>query len=80
MRWRNLGVALIVAAIVLVLGLIVLGLTGDVLVDLLWFSEIGYRDVFWTILSTKAAVAAAVFVICATFVGLNGIVATRLGA
>jgi uncharacterized protein len=80
MRWRNLAVALIVAAIVLVLGLIVLGLTGDVLVDLLWFSEIGYRDVFWTVLSTKVAVAAAVFVICATFVGLNGIVATRLAA
>src|SRR5215469_15015712 len=80
MRWRNLGVALIVAAIVLVLGLIVLGLTGDVLVDLLWFSEIGYRDVFWTVLSTKAAVAVAVFVIGATFIGLNGIVATRLAA
>ena len=66
MRWRSLGVAVIVAAIVLVLGLIVLGLTGDVLVDLLWFAEIGYRDVFWTVLSTKAAVAAAVFAICAT--------------
>jgi uncharacterized membrane protein (UPF0182 family) len=63
MRWRQLAVGIIVAAIILVLGLIVLGLTGEVLVDALWFSEIGYRDIFWTVLSTKAALAAAAFVI-----------------
>jgi uncharacterized protein len=77
MRWRQLAVGLIVAAIILVVGLIVLGLTGEVLVDALWFSEVGYRDIFWTVLSTKAAVAAAAFVICATFVAVNAMVATR---
>jgi uncharacterized protein len=80
MRWRQLAVGLIIAAIILVLGLIVLGLTGEVLVDALWFSEIGYRNIFWTVLSTKAAVAAAAFVICATFVAVNALVATRSAA
>jgi uncharacterized protein len=79
-RWRNLAVAIIIAAIILVLGLIVLGLTGEVLVDALWFSEIGYRDIFWTVVSAKAALAAAAFVICATFLGINGIVAMRWAA
>ena len=35
MRWRQLAVGLIIAAIILVLGLIVLGLSGEVLVDAL---------------------------------------------
>jgi uncharacterized protein len=77
MRWRNLVVAVIVAAIILVIGLIVLGLTGEVLVDALWFSEIGYREIFWTVLRTKAALAATVFVISAAFIAVNGMVAMR---
>jgi uncharacterized protein len=80
MRWRSLVVAVIIAAIVLVLGVIVLGLTSDVLVDVFWFSAVGYSDVFWTILGTKAALAAAVFAISATFLGVNGMVASRLAA
>jgi uncharacterized protein len=80
MRWRNLAVAAIVVAIILVLGLIVLGLSGEVLVDALWFSEIGYRDIFWTVLSAKAALAATVFVVCATFIAVNAMVATRWAA
>jgi uncharacterized protein len=80
MRWRQLAVGLIIAAIILVLGLIMLGLSGEVLVDALWFSEIGYRDVFWTVLSTKTALAAVAFVICATFVAVNALVAMRSAA
>src|SRR5262245_45291352 len=36
--WRGAVMALIIAGIVLVIGLILLGLTGDVLVDWLWFT------------------------------------------
>ncbi len=40
--WRGAVVVLIIAAIVLSICLILLGLTGDFLVDWLWFSTIGY--------------------------------------
>ena len=40
--WRGVVVVLIIAAIVLSICLILLGLTGDFLVDWLWFSTIGY--------------------------------------
>ncbi len=34
---------------IVVLGVILLGRAGNTLVDWLWFSSIGYEDVFWTI-------------------------------
>jgi hypothetical protein len=40
--WRGPVVALIIAIIVVVICLILLGLTGDLLVDWLWVSAIGY--------------------------------------
>ena len=53
---RNAVVGIIIAAIVVGIFLILLGLTGDVLVDWLWFSSIGYLQVFLTTFGTKAAV------------------------
>src|SRR5437667_320821 len=44
--WRGAVMVLIIAAIVLSICLILLGLTGDFLVDWLWFSTIGYWGVF----------------------------------
>jgi hypothetical protein len=41
-RWRGAVVALIIAAIVVTICLILLGLMSDLLVDWLWFSGIGY--------------------------------------
>src|SRR6516164_5713382 len=45
-RWRGAVVALIIAAIVVTICLILLGLMSDLLVDWLWFSAIGYLYVF----------------------------------
>ena len=45
---RTAVAGLIIAAIVLAIFLILLGLVGDVLVDWMWFSAIGYLRVFGT--------------------------------
>jgi len=60
--WRGAVMVLIIAAIVLSICLILLGLTGDFVVDWLWFSTIGYLGVFWTIITAEAEVFSAVFV------------------
>jgi len=52
--WRGVVVVLMIAAIVLSICLILLGLTGDFLVDWLWFSTIGYLGVFWTTIAAEA--------------------------
>ena len=63
-RWtlqQRVIVALIIAAIILVSGLILLGLTGDFLVDWLWFSAVGYLPIYWTTIGAKATVFAIAF-------------------
>ena len=57
---QNAVVGLIAAAIFAAIGLIVLGLASDFLVDWLWFSSIGYLQVFLTSIGAKAAVFFAV--------------------
>lgn len=71
MRWHGITVLGIVIAALL----IALGLVGDVLVDLLWFSDVGYRDVFWTIFGTKVILFFAVFLASTAFLWLNGALA-----
>src|SRR5262249_14076522 len=56
---------------------ILLGLTGDFLVDWLWFSAIGYLDVFWTTVVAEAVVFFAVFAATAVILWVNGLLATR---
>jgi uncharacterized membrane protein (UPF0182 family) len=75
---RGLIGAILLAAIVLVAGLILLGLLGDFLVDLLWFREVGYVGVFWTVLAAKSAVFAAAFLGSALILWVNGLLAFRL--
>jgi uncharacterized protein len=58
---RSAVVGFIVAAIVVAISLILLGLVGDFLVDWMWFSSIGYPQVFWTTIGTKAGVFFVVF-------------------
>jgi uncharacterized protein len=77
MPLRGIVVAAIIAAIVLVAGLILLGLAGDFLVDWAWFSAVGYLSVFWTILGAKAVIFFAVFVGSSAFLWLNGSLASR---
>src|SRR5262245_28673951 len=70
--WRGAVAGLIIAAIVLVICLILLGLTGDFLVDWLWFSTIGYLDVFWTTIAAEAEVFVAVLVATVIILWVNG--------
>src|SRR5262245_46325476 len=70
---RRIAIAL--AAVVL--GLIVLARTGDVLVDWLWFSSLGYADVFWTLFATRSIVFFTTLAVAATMVGLSGWLALR---
>src|SRR6202162_3235337 len=57
--------------------LILLGLASDFLVDWLWFSSIGYLQVFLTTISAKAAVFFAVLTATAVILWLNGLLAVR---
>ena len=76
-RWRGAVLALIIAAIVVTICLILLGLISDLLVDWLWFSAIGYLYVFWTTIGAQAGVFFAVFVATAIILWLNGSLASR---
>ena len=73
MRWRGITVAVIV----IVACLITLGLVSDFLVDWLWFSAVGYFDVFWTILGAKAVLFVAVFAVSTVALWVNGALASR---
>jgi uncharacterized membrane protein (UPF0182 family) len=66
-----------VAGVVIAVCLIALGLTSDVLVDVLWFSAAGYLDVFWTIFATKVILFFAVFMGSTIFLWVNGMLAFR---
>jgi uncharacterized membrane protein (UPF0182 family) len=70
---------LIIAGIVLSICLVLLGLTGDFLVNWLWFSTIGYLGVFWTTIAAEAEVFSAVFVATAIILWVNGSIASRFG-
>ena len=76
--WRRGVIALFITLIVVVSGLILLGLMGDFLVDWLWFSALGYLNVFWTIVIAEAEVFLAVFVATAIILWVNGSLASRL--
>jgi uncharacterized membrane protein (UPF0182 family) len=66
-----------ITAMAVIAGLIVVGRITGMLVDWLWFSSIGYGGVFWTILSAKALLFAAVFAVSACAIWLSGILAHR---
>jgi uncharacterized protein len=74
---RSAVVGLIIAAIAVGIFLIVLGLASDLLVDWLWFSSIGYLQIFWTTIGAKTAVFLAVWAATAVILWLNGWLAVR---
>ena len=76
-RWRSAMVGLIIAAGLVAICLILLGLTGDFLVDWLWFSAIGYLDVFRTTIVAEAVVFLVVFAATAIILWANGSLASR---
>jgi uncharacterized membrane protein (UPF0182 family) len=70
-------VRFIVAAVVIVTCLILLALASDLLVDWLWFSSIGYLQVFWTTIGAEAVVFLAVWTGTTVIFWLNGWLALR---
>jgi uncharacterized membrane protein (UPF0182 family) len=76
---RSVLAGWVIAAIVVVIGLLLVNLAADVLVDWLWFSSVGYLQVFWVSLLAEAFVFAAVFTVTAAALCLNGWLALRLG-
>ena len=73
MAWRRIAAVVIIIAACL----IALGPAANFLVDWLWFSAIGYVDVFWTILGAKVALFLVVFAASAVLLWLNGSLAYR---
>ncbi len=67
----------IVAAILVGICWVLLRVGDDLLVDWLWFSSVGYLQVFWTSLTAETAVATAVFTATAIILCLNGWLALR---
>lgn len=76
---RQSGVVrLILATIAIVICLILLALASDFLVDWLWFSSVGYLQIFWTTIGAKVATFAAAWTGTALILGVNGCLALRL--
>src|SRR6202022_200667 len=74
---QNAVVGFIIAAVVVGICLILLWLASDFLVAWLWFSSIGYLQVFWTTPGRKAVVLFAVWTGTAVILWLNGWLAVR---
>jgi uncharacterized protein len=58
-------------------GFIFLTVGAGMLVDWLWFADLGYLGVFWVRLATKASIFFAVLILVAGLVWLNGWLALR---
>jgi uncharacterized membrane protein (UPF0182 family) len=71
---------LLILAAIVVLGLIVLARVGDILVDWLWFSSIGYAGVFWTTFYARGVIFVAVFIVSTGALWLSGILALRFAS
>jgi uncharacterized membrane protein (UPF0182 family) len=76
MSLRRVAVAVIAVAG----ALIMLSLAAGFAVDWLWFSALGYLNVFLTMFGAKAALFFAVFAASAILLWLNGFVAHRLAS
>jgi uncharacterized protein len=74
MRPRILLLSLAAAIIV---ALVVLSLADSLLVDLLWFSTLGYRQVFKITISAELAIFAIVWVVAFLAIGISGMIALR---
>ncbi len=74
---RSAVVGVIIAAVVAGISLILLWLASDFLVDWLWFSSIGYLQVFWITIGAKAVVLFAVWTGTAVILWLNAWLAVR---
>ncbi|MFM0342128.1 UPF0182 family membrane protein [Paraburkholderia fungorum] len=64
-----------VTVVVIVVGLIAVGRITGIVVDWLWFSSIGYAKVFWTVISARTLLFAAVFAASAGAISASGLLA-----
>ena len=64
-------------AAILIGTLVLVGLTDSLLVDLLWFTALGYRGVFTTTLGAEIAIFVLVWVVTFLAISVSGIVALR---
>ncbi|AOK62141.1 UPF0182 family protein [Burkholderia ubonensis] len=67
----------VIAAAIVVAGLIAVGRVTGVLVDWLWFASVGYASVFWTILLTRVLLFVVAFAASAATIGASGLLAHR---
>ncbi len=74
MTLRHIAMSMIIIAAFF----IALWFAADFLVDWLWFSTVGYLNIFLTVFGTKVALFIAVFATSALFLWLNGALAHRL--
>src|SRR5690242_15991200 len=75
MRTRLL---LVGAAAIIVVALIGLTVADGLLVDLMWFTSLGYRRVFTVTLGAEVAIFAAVWLVAFGAIALSGLIALRL--
>ena len=65
-------------AAVIILALVLLSLADSLLVDLLWFSTLGYRQVFIITLGAQVAIFAIVWAVAFLAIWISGMIALRL--
>src|SRR3974390_3440828 len=75
--WQGAFRALMVAVVIFIICLILLTIFAGFLVDWLWFSEVGYLDVFWTTIVAEVAIFIAVFIATSIILWVNGLLALR---
>ena len=75
--WQSALRVLLVAVIIFWICFVLLSSTAGILVDWLWFSEIGYFSIFRKIIVAEAEVFIAVFITTAIILLVNGSLAFR---
>jgi uncharacterized protein len=75
MRTRSL---LVGAAAIIVVVLIGLSVADGLLVDLMWFTSLGYRQVFTITLGAEVAIFASVWLLAFGAIAVSGLIALRL--
>jgi uncharacterized membrane protein (UPF0182 family) len=74
MRFRTLLFSL---AAILFVALLILSLADSLLVDLLWFTAVGYRQVFTTTLGAEVSIFAISWAVAFILIAISGLVALR---
>src|SRR6266478_4449738 len=64
-------------AAVIILALVLLSLADSLLVDLLWFSTLGYRQVFIITLGAQVAIFATVWAVAFLAIWISGMIPAR---